>query len=493
MHLDPIVNVLLGLSIVILAAKVGAVLANSFKQPLVLGELLAGVTLASFSLLGFNGFDFLKDNSTLEIFSSLGVIILLFEVGLESQLSEMVAVGMKSLLVASIGVILPFILGYYVSGMIIQDLPNISKIFIGAMLTATSVGITARVFKDLNFLGTKEAKIVLGAAVIDDILGLIILAVVSGIAVTGVIDFISIASISLKAIIFVALSVLAGLFLAKRLNNKRDGETEDSGHPPNGTARKPRLWDVPGMMLSLALLICFMGAYLANQFGLATIVGAFCMGLILDDVHFKDFHSSKTIEETAAQRAVSRLRRTNDRSVRVISSDAEDASHVSGSYPSKQKYKLDLSSLHEDHEDDENAENGVVQRSLEEYIQPISMFLVPIFFVVTGLNVDVSVLQDPTVIYSSIALCLVAILSKLACGWAFPSKEKFSRILIGVGMIPRGEVGLIFASVGKSIGVVDDRLYAIAVIVVITTTLVTPPILAFLINKLSKTGINEQS
>jgi Kef-type K+ transport system membrane component KefB len=427
MHLDPIVNVLLGLSIVILAAKVGAVLANSFKQPLVLGELLAGITLASFSLLGFNGFDFLKDNSTLEIFSSLGVIILLFEVGLESQLSEMVAVGMKSLLVASIGVIMPFILGYYVSGMIIQDLPNISKIFIGAMLTATSVGITARVFKDLNFLGTKEAKIVLGAAVIDDILGLIILAVVSGIAVTGVIDFISIGCISLKAIIFILLSVLAGLFLAKRLNNKRDGETKDSEQPQNGTARKSassKLWNIPGMMLSLALLICFMGAYLANQFGLATIVGAFCMGLILDDVHFKNFNSSKT---------------------------------------------------------------------LEEYIQPLSMFLVPIFFVVTGLNVDVSVLQDPAVIYSSIALCLVAIFSKLACGWAFPSKEKFSRILIGVGMIPRGEVGLIFASVGKSIGVVDDRLYAVAVIVVITTTLVTPPILAFLIDKLSKTGINEQS
>jgi Kef-type K+ transport system membrane component KefB len=425
MHLDPIVNVLLGLSIVILAAKVGAVLAHSFKQPLVLGELLAGVSLASFSLLGFSGFDFLKDNSSLEIFSSLGVIILLFEVGLESQLSEMVAVGIKSLLVASIGVILPFILGYYVSGMIIQDLPNISKIFIGAMLTATSVGITARVFRDLNFLHSKEAKIVLGAAVIDDVLGLIILAVVSGIAVTGVIDFISIGSISLKALIFIALSVLAGLFLAKRLNSKRDAEIEDCEQPQNATARKPassRLWNVPGMMLSLALLICFMGAYLANQFGLATIVGAFCMGLILDNRYFKSFHSSKTIEEC---------------------------------------------------------------------IQPISMFLVPIFFVVTGLNVDISVLSDPTVFYGSLALSLVAILTKLACGWAFPSKEKFSRILIGVGMIPRGEVGLIFASVGKSIGVVDNRLYAIAVIVVITTTLVTPPILAFLINKLSKTGINE--
>ncbi|MEB3316232.1 MAG: cation:proton antiporter [Candidatus Melainabacteria bacterium] len=407
MHLDPIVNVLLGLSIVILAAKVGAVLANSFKQPLVLGELLAGVTLASFSLLGFNSFDFLKDNSTLEIFSSLGVIILLFEVGLESKLSEMMAVGIKSLLVASVGVIMPFILGYYVSGIIIQDLPSISKIFIGATLTATSVGITARVFKDLNFLANKEVKIVLGAAVIDDIFGLIILAVVSSVAVTGAIDFLSVSTISLKAIFFVILSVLAGLLLAKR-----------------SIKLIANHWNIPGMMLSLALLICFMGAYLANQFGLATIVGAFCTGLILDDLYFKNFYSSKT---------------------------------------------------------------------LEEYIQPISMFLVPIFFVVTGLNVDISVLGDPTVIYSSIALCLVAILSKLACGWAFPSKEKFNRILIGVGMIPRGEVGLIFASVGKSIGVVDNRLYAIVVIVVITTTVVTPPILAFLINKLSKTGVNEQS
>lgn len=407
MHSDPIVNVLLSLSVVIFAGKIGAVIAHSFKQPLVLGELLAGVALASFSLFGLSEFDFLKDNSVLEIFAALGVVILLFEVGLESQLSEMVAVGTKSLLVATVGVIIPFILGYYVSGMIIQDLPNVSKIFIGAMLTATSVGITARVFKDLNFLNTKEAKIVLGAAVIDDILGLIILAIVSSIAITGAVDMLSISTISLKAIAFIALSVLAGLLLGKKSINFITNK-----------------WNIPGMMLSLALAICFMGAYLANQFGLATIVGAFCMGLILDDVHFKHLNSDKT---------------------------------------------------------------------LEEYIQPISIFLIPIFFVVTGLHVDVSVLEDTTVIYSSIALSTVAIFSKLACGWAFLTKEKFNRFLIGVGMIPRGEVGLIFASVGKSIGVVDDKLYAIAVIVVITTTLVTPPLLAFLINKLPKQEINEQS
>lgn len=398
MHTDPVVNVLLGLSIIILAAKIGALIADKFKQPLVLGELLAGVLVGNLYLVGFTQLDFLKSDHILEIFSSLGVIILLFEVGLESKLSEMLAVGMRSLLAAIAGVIAPFILGYYVSGILISDLSEISRVFIGAMLTATSVGITARVFKDLNFLQAKESRIVLGAAVIDDILGLIILAVVSSIATTGSLDIASISLISLKAVLFVVVSIILGLVLAKRTINL--------------VAKRA---NVPGMMLSLILLICFMGAYFANQFGLASIVGAFCMGLILDEIYFKNFKSEKTVHD---------------------------------------------------------------------YIQPISLFLVPIFFIITGLHVDISVLRDPSVLGAASILCLVAIISKLICGYAFPKtdkNEKLKRLIIGVGMIPRGEVGLIFASVGKSIGVVDDKLYAIAVIVVIISTLITPPILAKLI------------
>ncbi len=280
MHADPVVNVLLGLSIIILAAKIGALIADKFKQPLVLGELLAGVLVGNLYLVGFTQLDFLKSDHILEIFSSLGVIILLFEVGLESKLSEMLAVGMRSLLAAIAGVIAPFILGYYVSGILISDLSEISRVFIGAMLTATSVGITARVFKDLNFLQAKESRIVLGAAVIDDILGLIILAVVSSIATTGSLDIASISLISLKAILFVVVSIILGLVLAKRTINL--------------VAKRA---NVPGMMLSLILLICFMGAYFASQFGLASIVGAFCMGLILDEIYFKNFKSEKTVHD----------------------------------------------------------------------------------------------------------------------------------------------------------------------------------------------------
>ena len=396
MHADPVVPILLALSVILLAAKLGAFLAYKLKQPAVLGELLAGVIVGNLALFGYDGLEFLKHEHSLEIFSSLGVIILLFEVGLESEFNEMMSVGLKSPIVAIVGVIVPFVAGYYISGLILPDISEMSKVFMGAILTATSVGITARVFQDLGYLNASEAKIVLGAAVIDDILGLIILAVVSSVATMGNVEISSIFMVSFKAIAFVVLSVIIGMFLAKK--------TVPLLAPIN----------LPGMILTIGLVVCFIGSYLANYFGLATIVGAFCMGLILEDVHFKKFATDKT---------------------------------------------------------------------LEEYIHPISIFLVPIFFVVTGMHVDLSVFTDFTIVSASLAISIVAILGKLVCAWTFPSKEKLNRAIIGFGMVPRGEVGLIFASVGKAIGVVSDSLYAITVIVVVLTTLCPPPILAYLIKK----------
>ena len=399
MHTDPVVPVLLSLSLVLLAAKIGSAIAFKLKQPTVLGELIAGVIIGNLVLFGYSNLEFLKHNHMVEIFSSLGVVILLFEVGLESEFNEMMSVGVKSLLVAIIGVVAPFVVGYYVTGFVMPEVSEISKIFMGAILTATSVGITARVFNDLNYLNEKEAKVVLGAAVIDDILGLIILAVVSSMATTGDIEISSIMTVSFKAIGFVVISVMAGMFLARK--------TVPLLAPVN----------LPGMILSIGLVVCFLGAYFANQFGLATIVGAFCMGLILEDVHFKKFLSDKT---------------------------------------------------------------------LEEFIHPISLFLVPVFFVVTGMHVDLSVFTDLSILLASLLVTVVAILGKLICAWSFPNKDRIDRLIIGVGMVPRGEVGLIFASVGKAIGVIDDCLYAITVIVVILTTLLPPPILAALINKKNK-------
>jgi len=399
LHQDPVVPVLFAIAIILIAAKIGGAIANYFKQPDVLGELIAGITIGNLTLLNYNGLSFISHDHTIEILAGLGVIILLFEVGLESNIDEMLAVGVQSFIVAIAGVVTPFAVGYWASGLIITDISEISKIFMGAILTATSVGITARVFQDLNFTKAKEARIVLGAAVIDDILGLIILAIVAGIAQTGEIDPQSITIISTKAIGFVVIALFLGKLFAKRI------------------VKTFALLKLPGMMLTTLLVICFLGSYLANQVGLATIVGAFAVGLVLDEVYFEPFKERSTVHD---------------------------------------------------------------------YIRPIAYFLVPIFFVITGMHVDLSVFADIQVLVASISLTAIAILGKLVCGWCFTTKEKMNRAIIGFGMIPRGEVGLIFATVGKSLGVVDDRLYAITVIVVILTTLIPPPILSVLIKNQAK-------
>ncbi|MDA1021168.1 MAG: cation:proton antiporter [Cyanobacteria bacterium] len=395
-HHDPVVPVLLGLSVVLIAAKIGAIIAEKLKQPEVLGELTAGILVGNIVLFNYSGLEFIKHDQHIAIFAELGVIILLFDVGLEANVKEMLAVGFKSLLVAIAGVITPFLIGYYITGMIVPDISNISKIFMGAILTATSVGITARVFKDLDFMKQEAARIVLGAAVIDDILGLIILAIVTGMAQSGQIEIDSIVSISVKAIGFVVISLILGIMLAQR------------------TIKLMSVFKIPGMMLTTALVLCFMGAYLANQAGLATIVGAFAIGLVLEEVHFKSF---------------------------------------------------------------------LTEYSIHDYIRPLSYLFVPIFFVITGMQVDLAVFAKPSTVIAALAITAVAIIGKLICGWAFTSSSPINRMIIGIGMVPRGEVGLIFATVGKSIGVINDELYAITVIMVILTTLIPPPILNYLIQK----------
>jgi Kef-type K+ transport system membrane component KefB len=399
LHHDPVVPVLFALVVILLSAKIGGAVASYFNQPDVLGELTAGIILGNLTLLNYNNFSHIAHNHTIEILSSLGVIILLFEVGLESKIDEMLAVGVQSFLVAIAGVVTPFAIGYYASGIILPDLAEISKVFMGAILTATSVGITARVFKDLNYTKQKEARIVLGAAVIDDILGLIILAIVAGVAQTGSVEASNIAIISTKAIGFVVIALFLGKVFAKT------------------TVKTFSLLKLPGMMLSTMLIFCFFGAYLADQVGLATIVGAFAIGLVLEDVHFEPFKDRSTPED---------------------------------------------------------------------YIRPIAYFLVPIFFILTGMQVDLTVFANPSILVAALLLTSVAIVGKLICGWCFTSGTKINRAIIGFGMVPRGEVGLIFATVGKSIGVVDDRLYAITVIVVILTTLIPPPVLNFLIKSQPK-------
>src|SRR6185436_17897279 len=266
--------VLLGIAVMLLVGKLGGELFERLKQPTVLGELIGGIVLGNRVLVGFNGVEPLKTNEVIAAIAEVGVIILLFEVGLQSDLKEMMEVGWSSLLVAVLGVIAPFILGWAVSAYFIPDEARLAHIFIGATLCATSVGITARVFKDLGKLATREARIILGAAVIDDVLGLLILAVVAGAikaaGTGGALLFSDVVLIALKSLAFLIAAIVIGHLLMPRMLH--------------GAGRL----ETRGVLLTLAISCCLFLAWAAAKAGLAPIVGAFAAGLILDEVHYKN-------------------------------------------------------------------------------------------------------------------------------------------------------------------------------------------------------------
>jgi Kef-type K+ transport system membrane component KefB len=409
---DPVVPLLLDLSIVLGAAKVAGWAATRIGQPAVLGELLAGIVLGNLGLLGFHALDPMREDALLSVLASLGVIVLLFEIGLESTVSQMMQVGLSALLVAVLGVVTPFALGWAAGSWLLPGKPLYAHVFLGAVLTATSVGITARVLHDLGATRSKEAKIILGAAVFDDVLGLVILAVVGGViaAVDRGGPGISpgqIAWIATKAIGFLGGALLLGTLLAKRLIR---------------LAARVR---VRGILLTTGLIFCFFLSYLAARADLAPIVGAFAAGLILEGPHFSPFEESR-------------------------------------------------------------------EHSLESLLHPISTFLVPVFFVLTGLRVDLRTFVDPTIVGLASVLILVAWIGKQACSLGVLQRG-VDRLTVGLGMVPRGEVGLIFANIGATLTlggepVITKPIYAAVVIMVIVTTLITPPALTWRLREMRRRG-----
>jgi Kef-type K+ transport system membrane component KefB len=394
-------EVLFALIIILLAAKLGGHLVERFGQPGVLGELLFGIILGNLYLVGMPWFETLKGHEAVAVMAEIGVILLLFEVGLESKVSDMMKVGVSSFLVALLGVIAPFFLGWGVSAWLLAGHSIYVHIFIGATLTATSVGITARVLKDMGRVQDPESRIILGAAVIDDVMGLVILAVVSGV-ITSVdaggqgISSLTVLWIIAKAVLFLFGAIFIGGFLSPRVFR---------------VASKLR---GGGVLLTTALVFCFGLAWLAKLSGLAPIVGAFAAGLILEDVHFTDFTSRG-------------------------------------------------------------------EHQLEELLHPLATFLVPIFFVQMGLAVDLRTFGDSSVIVFAGVLTLVAIIGKQAAALGVVQRG-INRLAVGLGMIPRGEVGLIFASIGAAMTVqgepvISASVYAAVVIMVVVTTMVTPPVL----------------
>ena len=378
-------ELLLGLAIVWLAAKIAAEGMTRLGQTAVLGELLAGV------LIGPGGLGIVHETTILHALAELGVVLLLFEVGLESDVHDLLRAGVQSSVVALIGVAVPFMLGFGVMHWL--GYPALVAVFVGAALTATSVGITARVLSDLGRLQDAAAKVVLGAAVADDILGLIILAVVTGVAQTGQISLSGVAWLAGKAVVFLAAAVALGIRLAPLL------------------VRYVGRMKVRGTLIVYSMLFAVVLAALADLIGLAAIIGSFAAGLIL----------AKT----------------------------EQRVHI------------------------------------DERMRPVADLFVPIFFVIIGMKVQPSMLSPfaaDNQFGMALLLTAVAILSKLVTGLGV-YQHQVRRWPVAVGMIPRGEVGLIFAGIGLAAGIVSSDLYSALVVMVMLTTFVAPPWLKALYRK----------
>ena len=383
---------------ILIGAKLLGELAERLGQPAVLGELIAGVLIGPSVLAILPTAGPMSD--MVHLLAEVGVAILLFEIGLETDLREMFRVGGSAGMVAGVGVAAPFLLGfgfwYLVQPSIGTAVTGISPlmvaVFVGATLTATSVGITARVLTDLNRIHTREARVVIGAAVVDDVLGLVILAIVSGLAAGAALTIFGVAMKFVVAAGFLVAAVMIGNFVAPRLFGVIDSMR------------------VRGVLVVAAFCFALLFAALAGLAGSAVIIGAFAAGIVLSSTNQFDM--------------------------------------------------------------------------IEERIAPVADLFTPIFFVSVGAGVNVNLFLpwsttfDVSVLLVGGALLAIAIVGKVISGYTVGwGREPLNHLAIGVGMIPRGEVGLIFAHLGLINGILTPQVYSAVLIMVIFTTFIAPPLL----------------
>ncbi len=373
-----VVEGIVQLLIVLFSAKLGGFVFEKLKQPKVLGELFIGLLIGP-SVLGLMD----VSNEMIIFLANIGIIALLFEVGIESRISELMKTGFSSLMVALIGVILPLLLAM-IYGLYFLGFDSVKAFFLGAVLTATSVGLTVRVLQELNKVNSTEGKIILGAAVIDDILGLILLSILVDVSNTGAVIFENIITISLLAFGFLLISALVGRKLEDQIINLV--------HKLN----------VQRTFIVMAFVFALFMSFVAIEIGLAAIVGAFAAGLILE----REEHVEHIREKT----------------------------HV------------------------------------------LTQLFAPVFFVLAGAAVDVGSLFSVENIILIVVLSIIASIGKIAAGFgAF--KEKANKLAIGYGMLPRGEVGLIFAQFGLNAGLIGEAFYSALIAVIMITTFIAPPLL----------------
>ncbi len=387
-----VMQILFQLLTAFLAAKAVGYIFGKLKQPVVVGEILAGIILGPYVL------NFLQLNNphmhvTFEVIAEVAVVILLFLIGLETKISDLTKVGWQSFWVAVAGVAAPFAFGYIYMKLLGTN--DLRSLFMGAVMVATSVGITARILKELDFLNADVSRIILGAAVIDDILGLIVLSVLSGMAETHKISAGVILVTLLVIVIFVLLFTLGGIHATKRYGYQ---------------IGNIKLRNAP---IIAAAIVCFTYAMVASKIGLAAIVGAFMAG--------------------------------------VVMSERES------------------------------------EFEIREKIELIDDLLGVFFFVIMGAKVNITAFLEPSVILTGVIITVLAFAGKFI-GCALPViKMGFKKAsFVGMGMVPRGEVGIIIAAYALSKGVIDDRLYGVAIFMVLATTFLPPFFLESMIRNLQK-------
>ena len=439
-HVDPVAPIILWVTVIFFLGVTGRYIAKKLNLPGVLGELLMGVLVgnvcyffgmqlaivlregsaifnimtAVFSgeplahavsslipntyyanqvtsaLSSSNGTNLFKVAYVVDIFSRYGVIFLLFMAGLESSIDELKHTGRESIQVAIIGVVAPILLGLLATYLLMPEASFQADLFVAATLSATSIGITARVLKDMKKLRTREAKTILGAAMIDDILGLILLAIVSSIVIRGVVDMLVVGRVVILAGVFFFGALWIGPWVLRKTV---------------ALFSSFELWEAK---LFTAFLFVMSLAWLATLAQLATIIGAFVAGLIIHDSLF------------------------------------ESREHVG-------KHSL----------------------SIQNLVAPLEAILAPLFFMLIGIQVKLETFFDWHVLMIATGLILAAVVGKLISGLG--ANRKDDRLLIGIGMLPRGEVGLVFASIGRTLGVISDELFSAIILMVIVTTFLAPP------------------
>jgi Kef-type K+ transport system membrane component KefB len=377
-------EILFGLFIVFLAAQVGAEVAQRLKMPSVVGQIVAGAIIGP-SVLGW-----IQINEPLEVLAEIGAVLLLFSIGLETRVDDLKRVGRLAMLVGVTGVIVPLAMGTVWARS--SGFSTSQALFVAAAFVATSVGITARVLQELRVLTRLESRVILGAAVIDDILAMLLLGFVSALQVGNGVNVLGLILVAAQAIGFVVLIAVFGTRLMRRASN---------------VVEKPL---DPLSPLTISLVLCLGLAVAASHIGLAAIIGAFLAGMVAGEI---------------------RQRQT-----------------------------------------------------LEHQLQPITAFLVPFFFVVTGANVQVSQFGNIATLLTLLVIVALAVVSKLiGCGLGAWSLGRRKALIVGVGMVPRGEVGIIVASLGKQAGVFNDTIYALLIAMSLITSIMAPPILKILLKR----------